>query len=115
MEEKTINICGKEVRVAYCAAVEISFEILSDKSINDIDFSRQQDIMKLSMAALTVPYERDRQPCPVSSRELMYEASPKELIALFTTMIALRQEWYGVSAAVPDVKPSGTEADPKNA
>ena len=44
--EKTITICGKEVKLLYCAATENGYEQLAGQSINDLDFRKQSDLLK---------------------------------------------------------------------
>ena len=54
--EKTITICGKEVKLLYCAATENGYEQLAGQSINDLDFRKQSDLLKLALAAIISAY-----------------------------------------------------------
>lgn len=100
MTEKTINICGKDVRIIYCAASENGFETLSGKGIADLDFTRSQDLLQLALACIIAAYTRDHQEPPLTGDDLLYNATPQELTELYTATLTLRNEWYGVPAVV---------------
>ena len=100
MTERTITICGKEVRMRYCAATENGFEMLRKKSIAEIDFTTQEDILTLAVCAIVSAYSRKGQEPPVNSDTILYEAKPDEIVKLITNCIELRAEWYGVPAVV---------------
>ena len=97
MTEKTITLCGQQVKLLYCAAAENGFEDLSGKSISEMDFTKNQDILRLSIACIIAAYTRDGQEPPIKSEDLLYEATPKELTDLYLTVITMRNEWYGVN------------------
>ena len=125
--EKTITICGKEVRLRYCAATENGFELMSGKKIYEIDFQSQEDLTRLAIASIIAAYERDGQDAPIEAKEILYDATPAEIVELFKTTMELRAAWYEVplvlkeqieaenSAAVSDASPSESEEQPKNA
>ena len=94
MNEKTINICGKEVRLRYCAATETGFEQLAGKSIGD--FNSQEDLIRLSVAAIIAAYQREGQEPPIESKEILYDAKPAEIIELFKAILEARAAWYNV-------------------
>lgn len=98
--EKTITICGKEVKMRYCAAAETGFEQLSGKSIGDIDFSKQEDLICLSLAAILAAYLRDEAEAPVTSADILLDARPKEIVEMLTALIELRTAWYKVPSVV---------------
>ena len=107
MTEKTIKICGKNVKILYCAATENGFEVMSKKSIYDINFTNQNDLFHLSLAAIIAAYEAaepnkegQRPEPPVTTKDLMYEAKPADLISLFTSVLELRNKWYEVPEVV---------------
>jgi hypothetical protein len=123
--EKNINICGKDVKLRYCAATETGFEQLASKSIGDIDFNSQEDLLRLSVAAIIAAYQRDGQEAPIESKEILFYAKPKEIIELFKAVLEARAAWYDVplvleesikaeQTAVSDASPS-EEEKPKNA
>ena len=98
--EKTITICGKEVKMRYCAAAETGYERMFGKSIDDIDFNKQEDLIRLSLAAIFAAYLRDEAEAPVTSSDILSDAKPKELIEMFKTIFELRAAWYEVPAVV---------------
>ena len=123
--EKSITICGKEVKLRYCAATETGFEQLAGKSIGDINFNSQEDLLRLSVASIIAAYQRDGQEAPIESQDILYDAKPKEIIELFKAVLKARAAWYDVplvleksikaeQTAVSDASPS-EEEKPKNA
>ena len=125
--EKTITMCGKEVRLRYCAATENGFELMSGKKIYEIDFQSQEDLTRLAIASIIAAYERDGQDAPIEAKEILYDATPAEIVELFKTTMELRAAWYEVplvlkeqieaenAAAVSAASPSKSEEQPKNA
>lgn len=117
IQEKTITILGKEVRMRYCAAAETGYEKLSGRGM-DI-FSRsgeptQQDFIYLGYAAIIAAYSRDHKEPPVSAEEILFDVQPQEIIELISTVVALRNAWYQVPEVMDDQK-AEEEDDPKNA
>lgn len=98
--EKNINICGKDVKIRYCAATETGFERLAEKSISEIDFSKQEDLIRLAMSAIIASYERDGQEAPITSKDILFDAKPDELIELFKSVLEIRAAWYNVPIVV---------------
>ena len=94
--ETKITICGKEVKLLYCAATENGFEQLAKKSIGEIDFSQQEDLLMLSVAAIIAAYQRDNKDAPIESKDILYNAKPKEIIELFKSVLEARAAWYDV-------------------
>ena len=114
--EKTITICGKEVKMRYCAATETGFEQMSDKSIGDIDFTKQEDLIRLSLAAILAAYLRDEAEAPITSAEILSDAKPKEIVEMFTALLELRAAWYEVPAVVkPEMEEEQGDKQEKNA
>ena len=116
--EKTITICGNEVKMRYCAATETGYERLAEKSINDIDFTKQEDLIRLSVAAILAAYLRDEAEPPVTSADILSDAKPNEIIEMFTVLLELRAAWYEVPAVVkPEMeeKVGDKDKDEKNA
>ena len=112
--EKTINILGKEVCMRYCAATENGFEQLRGKSIYDIDFKSQEDLIALSISGIIAAHTVKGEEPPVTSNDIMYEAKPQEIVEMVKTIVELRAAWYDVPAVVPhDEKPKDDE-EPKN-
>ena len=131
--EKTITICGKEVRMRYCAATETGYEIMTGKKMdvfspvigqddegNDIIKEQAkattQDYLLLAVAAIVAAYKRVDQEPPISDADILYDASPEEVTEILTTVVLLRVEWYKVPDVVkPDMKPDTKGRKSKNA
>lgn len=143
MTEKTINLCGKDVPILYCAATETGFERLSGKPISVFvpTFGRDEkdpdkvvitepptatteDYLQLGIAAIVAASEAARArhrgkeaALPVSTEDILYKASKDEVTELVTVTIQLRNEWYGISKVMEasDAAPSADDEDkPKN-
>lgn len=129
MKTKTINLCGKDVTLDYCYATEISYKMLSDEDINDFvqdvvaalnaEPQRMPDVRKsvlLIIAAAMAYAESKGEECPVTDKDLMYNATPDELGTALGTVIALRMEFYHVPTDEAEAaKKEQKEDDPKNA
>lgn len=117
--EKTITICGKEVKLLYCAATENGYEQLAKKSIGEIDFSKQEDLLRLSVAAIIAAYQRDKQESPIESQDILYDAKPKDIIELFKAVLEARAAWYDVplilEESIKAEKDYQSDEAPKNA
>lgn len=114
--EKTITICGKEVKMRYCAAAETGFEQMSGKSIGDIDFKKQEDLIRLSLAAILAAYLRDEAKAPITDEDIILDAKPKEIVEMFTALLELRAAWYEVPAVVkPEMEETEGDKQEKNA
>ena len=114
--EKTIKICGKEVKMRYCAAAETGYEQMSGKSIVDIDFSKQEDLIRLSLAAIIAAYLRDEAEPPITSADILSDAKPKEIVEMFTALLELRTAWYKVPSVVkPEMEEQEGDKVEKNA
>ena len=100
METRTVKIQGQEVNLLYCAATENGFEELRGKSIHEIDFNSQQDLIVLGLCAIVSYYSRKGEDSPVTSETLLYDATAKELIELVKTVAEMRAAWYGVPAVI---------------
>lgn len=130
MKTKTINICGKDVTLAYCYGTEISYKMLSDEDINDFvqevvaalnaEPQRMPDIRKsvllIIAAAMAFTESKGEKDCPIADKDLMYHATPDELGTALGTVIALRMEFYHVPTDEAETaKKEEKEDDPKNA
>lgn len=109
-EKQTIPVCMR-----YCTAAETAFEINTDKSIDDLNFRSQYDIIHLALGAIVAAYESEGKEAPVTAKDLLFEMTPAERNELFKAVIELRNEWYHVPAVVKeqDNKKEGEEG--KNA
>ena len=132
--EKTINICGKEVGMLYCAAAETGFEDLSDKSSEifspiveerDADGkpikvakpkANEKDYMYLAIASIVAYYAKNGSEAPVKTEDILYDANSQDITNLIVTVIQLRKEWYKVPAVVkPEMEEKEGDKQEKNA
>lgn len=102
INEKTIKLCEKDVRMLYCAAAENYFEQLSGKSINDLNFKSQDDITRLAIATILAAYAKTNEDAPISSNDILYETNSTELTELFKALFELRMKWYEVPKVVEE-------------
>ena len=117
--QKEITINGQQVMMIYCTATENGLEEISRKSINVFlpTFGTDEegntiikeaapctigDWVTLSMAAIVAAYTKDGMAVPVSSEYMLYESTPQERNDLITTIVELRNEWYGVPKVVEE-------------
>lgn len=98
--EKKIIICGKEVRMLYCAATETGFERLAGKSMGAIDFNSQDDLIRLSVSAIIAAYHHDGEESPIDSKDILYEAKPSEIVEMFKAIFELRAAWYDIPSVL---------------
>jgi hypothetical protein len=112
MTEKTITICGKQVKMRYCAATEIGYEKLSDKSsaifvpevikdengtITDVKQNATlSDFVQLAIAGIIAAYDSENDDAPVTSKQILNEAAGIEVSKMVTTIVELRNDWYSV-------------------
>lgn len=136
MTEKTITICGKEVKMIYCAATENGYEFISGKSIDVFipKFGKNEkgediiaepanatraDYMMLGIAGITAYYSKQDEEPPVMSKDILYDATPTEVANLITSIVELRAAWYDIPKVVENQlkEEQGNKADeekPKN-
>ena len=136
MTEKKITICGKEIDIFYCAATENGFERMSGKGISvfiptfkkdekgnlvvdKLPEATNEDYMTLAIAGIVAAdtyYEREP---AITSKQIIFEATPTECKELLTTIIELRNEWYSVPKVVDNIIKKESEdqkpEDQKNA
>lgn len=136
--EKTIKICGKKVKMRYCAATETGYEQLSGKSVATFipTFGKNEqgediivrpaeatthDYLMLAVSAIVAAYSRNGKEPPVTTEDILYEATAEDTKTLLETIVELRSDWYGVPKVVMDAdkaqkpKTDGEEEEqPKN-
>ena len=129
--ERNIHICGKDIRMIYCAATENGYEELSGKSVfcfvptvtkNDKGEDEVQpaaatskDYMMLSIASIIAASEQQGVEVPITSKDILYEATAQEVSQMLLAIVELRNEWYKVpDVAKEDEKPADDGDKPKN-
>ena len=135
MTEKTIHICGQDVRMIYCAATENGYEDMSGgRSINvfvptlgknekgetiiiEPAKATNKDFMMLGFAAIIAAYVSKGEEVPFDSDKFLYEATAEDVATLLTAIIELRAKWYGVNEVVEQMLKNEAEPAeaPKNA
>ena len=132
---ETITLCGKKVKIMYCAATETGYEIMAEKSsqvflptILERDENGKvtkaeppaatlDDYIKLALAGIVAAYESEdenKKP-PVTSKDILYHATSEEVTNLVATIGKLRKEWYNVPDVVELDKPTTDKGEqPKN-
>lgn len=134
MTEKKITICGQEVRICYCAATENAFENITGKSISVFvpTFGKNDkgeniitepakamtgDWMFLGIGGIIAAYSKYNQEPPIDTNKILYDAKPKDVSNLITSIVELRSQWYKVPEIIPkDEQPANddTEEQQKN-
>lgn len=119
MTKKTITICGKEVEMFYCAATENGYERMSGKQISvfvptfktneegktvidKLPETTNEDYLQLAIAGIVAAdYYYEREPS-ITSKDILYDATPTEMANLITSIVELRAEWYSIAKVVED-------------
>lgn len=137
MKQKKIEICGCEVELFYCAATENGFERLSGKLIdvflpilakNDegktvvagMPPATNEDYMMLAIAGIAAADSFNERELVITSKDILYKATPAERTLLVDTIMELRNEWYEIPKIVNDTidkeheDEKATENDPNN-
>ena len=130
---ETITLCGKKVKIMYCAATETGYEIVAEKSsqvflptILERDENGKvtkaeppaatlDDYIKLALAGIIAAYESEDKKPPVTSKDILYHATSEEVTNLVATIGKLRAAWYNVPDVVELDKPQADGGEqPKN-
>lgn len=117
--------------MCYCTATETGYESISGKSsvifipkitkdehgnIQSVTpQSNVADCITLAVAGIIASYTRRHQDAPISSEDIMYEASPEEVQDLIRNILEMRNEWYKVPILVKsqegEQEPESSDAD----
>jgi hypothetical protein len=128
-----ITLCGKKVKIMYCAATETGYENLSGKSsqvflptVLERDENGKVtkseppaavlgDYIKLALAGIIAAYASEDKESPVTVKDILYHATSEEITNLVGTIGKLRVAWYNVPDVV-ELDNQQTEGDeqPKN-
>jgi hypothetical protein len=113
MTTKEITICGRQVSVAYCYATELSFYKLAGVPLEKADTSNPEHLFAIILSAMLSYYQRWDDEPPVKDTDLLYKASPEELIDAFRVISLLRAEWYKIpkGAETKETKETKSEGD----
>ena len=97
---KEIKIAGLTVTLCYCYAVELMFRKASGVSIDAIDMGDPDHLVALIVASAVAYSTYSGTECPISSEQLMYDASPKDIIVAVSCVMTLREQWYNTGSLV---------------
>ena len=132
---ETITLCGKKVKIMYCAATETGYETIAEKSSQvflptvlerdengkvtkaEPPAATLDDYIKLALAGIVAAYDSEDKKPPVTSKDILYKASSEEITNLVGTIGKLRAAWYNVPDVVaPDKQQPATDKgeQPKN-
>ena len=125
MKQKTINIVGRDVTLAYCYGTEISYKLLADEECTDfiaevlkcLQENRMPDSRKaiyLIMSAMTAFYESQSQKNPIEDKDLIFHASPEDIGLAIGTIAALYIEFYKIPVGEPEDKKPAEESEKKD-
>lgn len=124
--ERTITITRKgedgkpetvEVRMLYCAASETGYQSLSGKTMDvfmprfekneegkfvmtEPPSAQDMDYIQLSIACIIAAYERDQQEVPITSEDILYNASREEVVNMVATVVKMYQDWLLVPSTI---------------
>lgn len=132
---ETITLCGKKVKIMYCAATETGYETIAGKSSqvflptvlerdengnvtkSDPPAAVLDDYIKLALAGIVAAYDSEDKEPPITGKDIIYKATSDEITNLISTIIRLRVVWYNVPDVVaPDKQQPATDKgeQPKN-
>ena len=132
---ETITLCGKKVKIMYCAATETGYETIAEKSSQvflptvlerdengkvtkaEPPAATLDDYIKLALAGIVAAYDSEDKKPPVTSKDILYKATSEEITNLVGTIGKLRAAWYNVPDVVaPDKQQPATDGgeQPKN-
>lgn len=110
--ESTIHVCGFDVRMRYCAAAETSYEKISGRPIDTFlpssgEDGKQQppkamteDYILLAVGAVIAAYSATNEEPPVNATDILYEATPNEVVQIVSEVVKLRAQWYDVPSVI---------------
>jgi hypothetical protein len=128
-----INLCGKKVKIMYCAATETGYETVAGKSSqvflptvlerdengnvtkSEPPAATLDDYIKLALAGIIAAYASEDKEPPVTDKDILYKATSEEITNLVGTIGKLRVAWYNVPDVVkPDKQQEEGGEQPKN-
>lgn len=130
---ETITLCGKKVRIMYCAATETGYETVAGKSSqvflptvlerdengnvtkSEPPAATLDDYIKLALSGIIAAYASEDKEPPVTGKDILYKATSEEITNLVSTIVRLRVAWYNVPEVVTlDKQQAEGGEQPKN-
>lgn len=106
-----INVCGKDVKVGFCAAASIAFYNYTDgvsvtQYLRELHEGRDDPskALYLIMAAIFAYYNDSEEELPVIDRELTYDMTFQETTEALKTVLELCNEYYTLPPGKADDK-----------
>ena len=94
MTKKIITLCGKETGIAYCYATEIAFKKYTGEYVDQFDAQNPEHTLYIILASIFSYYQALGEEAKVKDEDLMYNATPQDLVNALTEVFNLRAEWY---------------------
>lgn len=98
---KEVNIAGQQVKLAYCYATEIIFSDLTGKDFaafmrtsSDNLALDPKNVLYAIIAAAMAYSESAGESCPISDKQIMFEATNEEVAAALKAVLDMFVEWY---------------------
>lgn len=123
--ERTIQITHKnadgiaeqiDVKMLYCAASETGYQDLSGKTMDifipkfDIQDGKavmtappaatDADYIKLATACIVAAYQRDGKEPPITTEDILYNASRTEVIEMIKAVVEMQKDWLIVPSTI---------------
>ena len=113
-----------EVKMLYCAASEAGFQSLSGEIIDvfnpEIGKDEKGEViiksapkatdmhyLQLAIACIVAAYESEGKEPPITSEDIMYNATREEVLKLVQAVVEMRTEWLFVPTTIPnEMKPA---------
>lgn len=105
MKEDKIIITGKEVGVAYCYATEIAYNDFTGEEFTSLFAAvdggennvKPKKILFAILSAIIAYAQAHGEEVAVNEDDLMYRATPQEIINAFSAVLDLAVKWYRIS------------------
>jgi hypothetical protein len=127
MITKETTLLGQQVTLGYCYASEISYKLLAEEELSPFLNSVREFIAKKQevipdarktifaiLAATNAYYESKGEECPISDKQLMYDATPDELGAALGMLLLAWAEFYKLMPGAEEKKPKKKAGKGKN-
>lgn len=94
MEHTTVTIGGKEYGACYCFGTEIIFHKLSGLNIEQLDATNPEHSVCLILASILAYYQTKNEDMPLTDREILENASPREIVDTLKAVATMRARFY---------------------
>jgi hypothetical protein len=91
---RKIEICGEQVEVGFCMAVEIAYEEMTDTVFDIKALERRKNALALGLAAI-ITYNKE---CGVTMDKLLNEATAQDIATLTNAVVEEMLAWMKIPA-----------------